>query len=441
MRYAKAISAFLMFLPLARPAYAQDGPRTERVAGVVAVVGDSVITSAFLGEAFLRRMSELQQAQRPVPTTAEAVKAMQDTLLNERVDELVILQTIARDTTYRVNDAAVAAEVDSTLTRTQRNVGGPARFQQALRESGLTLQDYRNILTSQVRTQQLFEQFRQNMRQTRQAPKATEREIQDFFPVFVAGRPPRPASISFQQIVVKAQASDTADARAKAKADSIYQMLFKDRKQFGDLARRFSDDEGTREKGGEFGWFTEAMVVKEFGRAAFSAPAGTLLPPVRSQFGYHVIEVQRRRGSEAQARHILIAPTITPADAERARARADSAAAALTAGGNIQDLVRRFGDPTEDVDVFQADPAAVGTAYGLDLSTASKGSIVGPGTGAPGGQAFAILRVTDVSAAGPYKLSDPGVRDAVRRVLENQKLLDEAVRELRQKTHIEIRDH
>jgi peptidyl-prolyl cis-trans isomerase SurA len=411
-----------------------------RVAGIVAIVGDSVITSAYLVDASGRRVQELRQQKLPVPATAEDIKAMQEELINERIEELVILQTIARDTTYKLNEDNVLTVVEERYNEMQAQQGGPVVFQQRLRASGLSSQQYRNLLAAQVRTEELFKMFRSRMAQNRQPPKATEKEIQDLFPAWQRSRGPRPALVAFQQIKVRVAPADTSLARARAKADSLYMALLKDREAFGDYARRFSDDAGTKEKGGEFGWFSESEVAKEFGRAAFSAPAGALLPPVRSQFGYHIIEVQRRRGNQAQARHILIAPIATAAEVDRAKARADSAVEKLRAGADIAELAKQYGDPTEDVSLTGIDPDKLREGTGLDLTKAAKGDIVGPSPSPAGPeQYFTIARVTDTSPAGEWTLNDPGVRDNLKNIVETQKLLNEVVSELRRKMYIEIR--
>ncbi len=441
MRYTKIFTAILTSALWAAPLVAQTSDST-RVAGIVAVVGDSVITSAFVLDASGRRMQELKQANRPVPTTAEALKAMQEELISERVEELVILQTIVRDTTYKVSEASVAAVVDERYLQMQAQQGGPVVFVQRLRASGMTVQEYKNLLSAQVRTEELFKQFRGRMSQERKAPKASEKEIEELFPLWQQSRGPRPALVSYQQIVVRVSPSDTALTRAKAKADSIFQTLLKDREAFGDLARRFSDDLGTKEKGGEFGWFVEGDVAREFGRAAFSVPAGTLIPPVRTQFGYHVIDVQRRRGGQVQARHILISPTVTADDLVRAQARADTAATKLRAGGDIQELVKQYGDASEDLTVSTVDPEKLLAGTGLDLTKAAKGDVVGPMTSPAGpGQQITIAKLTETSPAGQWSLNDPGVRDNIRSIVETQKLLDEVVTELKRRTYIDIRPH
>jgi len=89
---------------------------------------------------------------------------------------------------------------------------------------------------------------------------------------------------------------------------------------FEDEARTESDDKGSAENGGDLGWFGKGAMVPEFEAVAFAAAPGTICEPVRSQFGYHLIQVVERRGTkdkaEVHARHILrkVSPSLETLD-------------------------------------------------------------------------------------------------------------------------------
>lgn len=76
-------------------------------------------------------------------------------------------------------------------------------------------------------------------------------------------------------------------------ANKVEQLL-KHGKDFAALAKEYSQDPGSRDKGGELGCFRMGMMVPSFQAYAFSAPIGKISEPVKSQFGYHIIQVEKR---------------------------------------------------------------------------------------------------------------------------------------------------
>ena len=85
------------------------------------------------------------------------------------------------------------------------------------------------------------------------------------------------------------------DSYYKAKAESIYQQLVKNPGRFAALAHQESIDTGSGAQGGELGWFVKGMMVPPFEQAAFSQPVGQIGKPVKSQFGYHIIQVEEHK--------------------------------------------------------------------------------------------------------------------------------------------------
>ena len=67
---------------------------------------------------------------------------------------------------------------------------------------------------------------------------------------------------------------------------------------FADVAKEYSTDTGSAEKGGELGWFTVGAMVDEFNDAAYALELNTLSEPVKSNYGYHVIEITEKRDVE-----------------------------------------------------------------------------------------------------------------------------------------------
>ena len=80
------------------------------------------------------------------------------------------------------------------------------------------------------------------------------------------------------------------DADARALAEELRQRIL-DGEDFATLAQQYSDDTGSGANGGDLDWFGRGAMVPPFEEAAFSQAIGEISEPIRSQFGYHIIEV------------------------------------------------------------------------------------------------------------------------------------------------------
>mgnify|MGYP006272389919 FL=1 len=101
------------------------------------------------------------------------------------------------------------------------------------------------------------------------------------------------------------------EAQAERRIDEIYQQL-QDGADFAALAREFSDDSVSGSDGGNLGWVSPGQMVPAFEQAMMDAEVGEYYGPVRSQFGWHILQVQERRqqdvtnaNRESQARQAI----------------------------------------------------------------------------------------------------------------------------------------
>ncbi|MBW1719137.1 MAG: peptidyl-prolyl cis-trans isomerase, partial [Deltaproteobacteria bacterium] len=90
--------------------------------------------------------------------------------------------------------------------------------------------------------------------------------------------------------------NEKAWKEAESKAKDIKKKL-ENGKDFAELAKKYSDDPGTKDSGGDLGFFTKGRMVPEFESVAFSLKPGELSEPVKTNFGYHIIEVQEKKAA------------------------------------------------------------------------------------------------------------------------------------------------
>jgi peptidyl-prolyl cis-trans isomerase D len=102
-----------------------------------------------------------------------------------------------------------------------------------------------------------------------------------------------PKTVEARHILIKVapDASPEEDAKAREKIEGILKMA-RGGKDFAELAKQFSED-GTKENGGALGAFRKEAMVKPFADAAFAMKAGEISEPVRTEFGWHLIKVEK----------------------------------------------------------------------------------------------------------------------------------------------------
>ncbi len=404
---------------------------------IVAVAGDSVVLLTQVQEE-----AERMRLQNPgsVPQDAAGLATLYRTLVDGWVNRLLITQAAAKDSLVKVDEARVEEIVTMEIQNRARQYSrGQAELQEALAREGMTLSEYREILSTQVRQDQLQQMFMQRKLRDAAPVDVSEDELREAFSQASAQLQSRPRLVTFEQVVMAPQASDSAKAVARAEAEALLDSL-RAGSDFEALAKAYSDDVGSGEIGGDLGWFRRGAMVKEFEDMAFALADGQVSGVVETEFGYHIIKIERSRAAERKGRHILIRAMPAPSDAERARLRADSVAALAREGTSMAELFREYSDPlapdTLTVSFDQLDQLPPG--YDA-LSTSTQGQVLGPieyDTGR-GETRLAVVRVREIREAGAYTFEDvkSQLAEQVQRTKQMQRILDD----LRARSHVEIR--
>ena len=112
-------------------------------------------------------------------------------------------------------------------------------------------------------------------------------------------RTPEERRASHILIPAGAQAGADDKAKSKAQAEDLLKQIKSSPGKFAELAKKFSKDPGSSEKGGDLGFFGRGLMVKPFDDAVFALKVGELAGPVETQYGYHIIRLDAIKPSEA----------------------------------------------------------------------------------------------------------------------------------------------
>ncbi|MFM2393205.1 MAG: hypothetical protein RLZZ546_1187, partial [Bacteroidota bacterium] len=131
------------------------------------------------------------------------------------------------------------------------------------------------------------------------------------------------SEVEIGEIVVQPEVNDAEKARALKTITEVRDKI-KNGEDFSALATKYSMDVESAKKGGDLGYAKRGVFVPEFESAAFTLQPGEMSDIVETEFGFHIIQLQERKGNTIKAKHILITPDITMADRDLAKKKLDS---------------------------------------------------------------------------------------------------------------------
>ena len=136
-----------------------------------------------------------------------------------------------------------------------------------------------------------------------------------------------PAQVEVQIITLEPEIPQTEIDRVKKTLRDYTDRVNSGDISFSLLARMYSEDEGTRRRGGELGFMGRAELVPEYANVAFNLQDPNKVSKiVESEFGFHIIQLIEKRGDRVNTRHILLKPQVEEKDLEASLLRLDSIA-------------------------------------------------------------------------------------------------------------------
>ena len=131
--------------------------------------------------------------------------------------------------------------------------------------------------------------------------------------------------LEISQIVIEPEVSEAEKDRIINQLKSFREDVLERGSSFGSKAILYSQDPGSRASGGKYTLNRKRpQMVKEFRDEAFSLEEGEISEPFKTDFGWHILMVDKIRGQEVDVRHILLTPKIEPAQLAEAKSKLDT---------------------------------------------------------------------------------------------------------------------
>ncbi len=254
------------------------------------------------GELILRSDLEMTMAQvtrgRQVPPSMRS--QLESRILERLIDQEVMLAHAKRDTNITVSDERVDQVLDQQINSLAQRAGGEDRL---VEEYGKSIIRIKNDYRDQVRDQLLIQQVQQTKRQE---ITVTPSEVKEWFNrIPQDSLPTIPKTVRVAHIVRYPETDPQAQVEAREVISSIRDSIASGA-SFEEMARRHSDDQGSASQGGHFENFNLNDLVPEMGAVASQLEPGEVSQVFETQFGYHIMRLNQKRGDIIDFNHILI---------------------------------------------------------------------------------------------------------------------------------------
>lgn len=264
---------------------AQSQPKGGDGADVAAKVNGVPISTLDLNRVFQTHVRVPYSMVQEDPRAKEILRQILDDLIDR---ELLLQQAKS------LKMAVPTQQVDDQMQQLMQRFPSPEAFEQALTTQNINLDAVKKDVERQLLRQQLVK------REILDKVNISARDVQTFY-TKNKDKYVEEEQVRARHILIRSpqDVSPADDAQLKGKADAALKRV-KQGEDFAALAKELSDD-GSKEDGGDLGFFPRGRMVAGFEEVAFALQPGQTSDVVRTQFGYHIIKVEERKAARALA--------------------------------------------------------------------------------------------------------------------------------------------
>ena len=262
--------------------------------GIVAVIGKSIIMRSDLEKHFIDYKAQFKTIEDPDEVYCSILENLIFNKLMVNQAELDSIEVTDEEVDYRLN-----TRIQYFLQQT----GGDVKYIENYFNKSMAeiKKDMREMMYEQALIEQVQSKITSDI-------TVTPSEVNQFAAkIGPDSMPMVETSYQFGEIVKIPPVSDEEIAEVKERLNSYRERILRGEK-IGALARLYSDDPGSASKGGDLGFVERGTLYPEFEAAAFNLKSGEVSQVVKTQAGYHIIQMIERRGESIRVAHILIQP-------------------------------------------------------------------------------------------------------------------------------------
>ncbi len=232
-------------------------------------------------------------------------------MTEQRVVNQLIVQELLEQEAAKRGIKVTNKDVDAAMKKVIDQMGGRDRLLEVLKNNGVSVAQFKKDLKNQVKMQKLADSagnikvtdkdcenfYKQNPDKFKNPDKVRASHIlisANPFQISEEIKSQSKKQISDKDLKAKVNAKL---AEKRALADKLDKELKADKTKFAEYAKKYSEDPGSAQRGGDLGFFAKDQMVPEFSSVAFSAKPDSISDVVQTQFGYHIIYVQDRRAA------------------------------------------------------------------------------------------------------------------------------------------------
>jgi len=243
-----------------------------------------------------------------------------------------------------ITDAEVHAMVDQQLSYMTRELGTEDKVLKFYKKDNID--DFKTELFEINKANKLADEMRSSIITEMEV---TPEEVREFFDDIPEDELPLfGTEIELAQIVIEPKVPKEEEQKVIDRLKQFRTEIVENGSSFATKAVLYSQDPGSKTKGGKYSINRQTPFAKEFKDVAFSLQEGEVSEPFKTDFGWHIVKVDKIRGEEIDVRHILLVPEVTSQTIKNANKTIDSIRTKIVSGKiKFKEAARKFSTEKE----------------------------------------------------------------------------------------------